>query len=145
MLDFTDCCYEFIFSGSYSTIVMRFLLLTFTLTILLIVEASDVPTAEEEKEWEDKSLAVLNHLAEKHITELEQNENSKARSDDEAILTRLKHNMAVHVSRLVIVHPLGDGKKRIRKAFEKSKLRQLFFWVCHLFFLHLLSSLITTV
>eukprot|EP01060_Flectonema_neradi_P018060 TRINITY_DN2486_c1_g4_i1.p1 TRINITY_DN2486_c1_g4~~TRINITY_DN2486_c1_g4_i1.p1 ORF type:complete len:125 (+),score=15.40 TRINITY_DN2486_c1_g4_i1:29-403(+) len=96
------------------------------LTVTALARAEDA--SEDEKIWEEKSLAVLNHLAEDHIAHMERQEHEKERTDDEAVLARLRHNLAVHVSRLVIVHPLGDGKKRIRKAFEKSKLRQVFFW-----------------
>ena len=88
---------------------------------------------EAEAHWDGQAKKVMDAIAEAHHAELEKLEGGFEGADDEARETRrvLRRNVAVQLYRLVTVHPLGDGKRRIRQAFEASKLRRVFFWVCN--------------
>eukprot|EP01061_Rhynchopus_euleeides_P037697 TRINITY_DN644_c5_g1_i1.p1 TRINITY_DN644_c5_g1~~TRINITY_DN644_c5_g1_i1.p1 ORF type:complete len:141 (+),score=48.90 TRINITY_DN644_c5_g1_i1:38-424(+) len=88
-----------------------------------------VHTAEEEQHWDSQTKAVLHKIAESHAQELQSLEGGDMSDGAEAELRdRLKRNIAVQLYRLVIAHPLGSGKMRVRSAFEASPLKKFFFW-----------------
>ena len=91
----------------------------------------EVFSHEEESLWDKRTSDVLEKIAETHKGELQHLERGDM-TDEAASETRdrLKRNIAVMLYRLISVHPLGEGKKRVRTVFEKSPLKKFFFWVC---------------
>eukprot|EP01064_Diplonema_japonicum_P024764 TRINITY_DN35491_c0_g1_i1.p2 TRINITY_DN35491_c0_g1~~TRINITY_DN35491_c0_g1_i1.p2 ORF type:complete len:130 (+),score=32.11 TRINITY_DN35491_c0_g1_i1:76-465(+) len=112
---------------------MELITVTLVSAMLLLVcggvrgDAVDATVQAEEEEWDKKTLDVLNAIASSHAEEIAELEKA-LKDDDGATRTRIARNVAVSIYRLVMTHPLGNGKARVRKMFSQSELRRAFFW-----------------
>eukprot|EP01063_Lacrimia_lanifica_P040665 TRINITY_DN9315_c0_g1_i1.p4 TRINITY_DN9315_c0_g1~~TRINITY_DN9315_c0_g1_i1.p4 ORF type:complete len:132 (+),score=27.14 TRINITY_DN9315_c0_g1_i1:1243-1638(+) len=118
---------------------MRAILLAMACTLCAALPGSSVEAlTEEERMWDKKTIEVLDSMYDTYSSDIETLKRERASSaaadkkKSQEDYRRLTRNVAVRVSHLVIMHPLGDGQQRLRLAFERSKFRELMQWQ-HLF------------